>query len=494
MSAASKTTGRHPGDAPAQVRVLVPEPAPVIEWAVAADGTLAFSGPVLDVLGAMPGRDVGQQVETLLAPILVVVRSGTGWDDYQLERVLDTPAGPRRLLIRCHQQQDGGSGHVGVIMNADAHAEVEENLGDLIERYRLLVEISPDMIVVHQDGLLRYLNPTGVAWMDADDASELEGRPLTDFVAARSIGPLMERIADLDHPGAVSRPTEMTIVTLAGRSLLLEAQSVRTMWDGRPAFQVFLRDHSERRRAEAALRHQANLLASVSDAVVATDLDGHITAWNPAAADLYRLAGPEALGRTVRDVLGDRSTTDEGYVRPGEVEHVRADGTTVAVRVAVAPLRDEAGQHCGEVAVCADQSYRLLAAAERAMAESRFTTVVTALTEGIIVMESDGTINSMNPAARSFFGSDGEGTNARHLLTHHRLVDAQGVTVAAGQDPITLAIVLGSSQRERIVGFDDQHGTRRWLSMSCETLERRPDGQAASIMCSATDVTDRGIL
>src|SRR6202011_254820 len=127
---------------------------------------------------------------------------------------------------RCHQQHDGG-GHVGVIMNAATHAEVEENLGDLIERYRLLVEISPDMIVVHQDGILRYVNPTGLAWMEADDAGELVGRPLTDFVAARSVPALMERIAELDHPGAVSSPTEMTILTVAGRSLLLESQSVR---------------------------------------------------------------------------------------------------------------------------------------------------------------------------------------------------------------------------------------------------------------------------
>jgi len=492
MSAAPKTSGHLPGDGAGGVRALVTEPAPVIEWTVTGNGTLTFSGPALEVLGALSGSDLSAQMESLLAPILVVVRSDTGWDDYQLERTLDSPAGRRRLLIRCRQQHDGSGGHVGVIMNAATHEQVEENLGDLIERYRLLVEISPDMIVVHQDGLLRYLNPTGVAWMDADDASELIGRPLTDFVAARSVGALLERIAELDHPGAVSRPTEMTIVTLAGRSLLLESQSVRTMWDGRPAFQVFLRDHSERRRAEAALRYQANLLASVSDAVVATDLDGHITGWNPAAADLYRLSGVEALGRNVRDVLGEGATTAEGYVRPGEVDHIRADGTTVAVRVAVAPLRDESGQHCGEVAVCADQSYRLLAAAERAMAESRFTTVVTALSEGIIVMGSDGTISSMNPAARSFFGeSDGEGSNVLHLIAHHRLVDSEGVTVPAGQDPITLAVATGSAQRDRIIGFDNDQGERRWLSMSCQTLERRADGQAASIMCNTADVTDR---
>ena len=42
------------------------------------------------------------------------------------------------------------------------------------------------------------------------------------------------------------------------------------------------------------MRYQASLSPSVSDAVVATDLAGRITGWNPAAAELYR------LGRTRR--------------------------------------------------------------------------------------------------------------------------------------------------------------------------------------------------
>jgi PAS domain S-box-containing protein len=245
MSAAPETSGRHRGTAPAGTRPVVPAPAPVIEWTVGPDGVLAFRGPALEILGALPGADLYTEMEALLEPILVVVRSATSWDDYQLERTLETSTGPRRLLIRCRQQHDGSGGHVGVVMNAAAHAEVEENLGELIERYRLLVEISPDMIVVHQDSILRYINPTGVGWMEADEASELIGRPLTDFVAPRSVPALVERIAQLDRPGAVSSPTEMTIVTLTGQALLLESQSVRTIWDGRPAFQVFLRDHSE---------------------------------------------------------------------------------------------------------------------------------------------------------------------------------------------------------------------------------------------------------
>ena len=275
--------------------------------------------------------------------------------------------------------------------------------------------------------------------------------------------------------------------------MLLEAQSARTTWDGKPAFQVFLRDHSERRRAEAAVRYQANLLASVSDAVLATDLDGQITGWNPAAVELYRLPSSAALGRPVSDVLGRESTTPAGAIRPGEMTHLRTDGTSVAVRVAVAPLRDDMGQPSGEVAVCADQSYRLLAAAERRLAESRFTTVVTALSEGIVVMAADGTINSINPAAQALLGdahrrgrqrADGPGAN-------RVFVDNHGDPLPVEEHPAAAVLATGTRQHDKVFGFDDDRGGRHWWSMSCETLERGADGGPASIVCSITDVTDR---
>jgi diguanylate cyclase (GGDEF)-like protein/PAS domain S-box-containing protein len=477
-----------------QARDLASKASPTIKWSVNAAGSLEFRGPVDKILGLGPstGRDAATELEAVLAPILIVLRSDSGWDDYQLERTYEAADGPRRLLIHCRRQRGIGGGHVGVIIDAADHDTVQEDLNDLIDRYRLLVEISPDMIVVHQDGIVRYINPTGLAWMAAQGTAEIVGRPLREFVAASSFAPLLERIAEMDHTGAVSCPTELTLLTLDGRQLLLEAQSARTTWDGRTAFQVFLRDHSEHRRAEAAVRYQASLVAAVSDAVVATDLQGRITEWNPAAARLYGRPAREALGQQVSAVLGEKASTAGGGICAGEVDHFRADGTAVAVRVAVAPLRDDMRNLSGEVAVCADQSYRLAAAAERRLAESRFTTVVTALSEGIVVMEADGTVSSINPAARMLLGDDvSEGANALGALASRSLIDANGDPMAIGQDPAALLIATGSAQQDRIFGFDDDQGRRHWWSVSCETLERRSDGGPASIVCSITDITDR---
>ena len=73
-----------------------------------------------------------------------------------------------------------------------------------------------------------------------------------------------------------------------GTALEVEAISVLTVWVGRPAFQVVSRDLSAHRHAQAALRFQAALVDHVSDAIVATTADGLVTAWNPAAEQIYR--------------------------------------------------------------------------------------------------------------------------------------------------------------------------------------------------------------
>jgi diguanylate cyclase (GGDEF)-like protein/PAS domain S-box-containing protein len=49
------------------------------------------------------------------------------------------------------------------------------------ERYRLLVDGSPDMVLVHRDGIVNYLNPPGAELLGLADASVLIGRPVREL-------------------------------------------------------------------------------------------------------------------------------------------------------------------------------------------------------------------------------------------------------------------------------------------------------------------------
>src|SRR5205085_1940962 len=72
-------------------------------------------------------------------------------------------------------------------------------------------------------------------------------------------------------------------------------------------FVASVRDLTERRSAEESVRFQAHLLDTVEQAVIATDLEGHITYWNHFAERLYGWPAAEAVGRNVLEVTPEES-------------------------------------------------------------------------------------------------------------------------------------------------------------------------------------------
>jgi PAS domain-containing protein len=77
---------------------------------------------------------------------------------------------------------------------------------------------------------------------------------------------------------------------------------------GRDFIQSIWRDITERKRAEEHLAYQAYLLANVHDAIIATDKQLVIKAWNRAAEKMYGWKAKEILGRNVFEFLGSEST------------------------------------------------------------------------------------------------------------------------------------------------------------------------------------------
>ncbi len=127
-------------------------------------------------------------------------------------------------------------------------------------------------------------------------------------------------------------------------------------------------DVTEQHLAEERLRYQANLLANVADAVIATDLAFQIQSWNAAAERIYGWTASEVVGRSVDEVLKTRYIHDseESALQTlfsdgqwsGEVEQRRRDGSYVPIQASVALLRNGAGQITGMVAINRDISER----------------------------------------------------------------------------------------------------------------------------------------
>ncbi|MFI9511016.1 diguanylate cyclase domain-containing protein [Nocardia sp. NPDC052566] len=188
-------------------------------------------------------------------------------------------------------------------MGEDRAAATVGAVEQLAERYRSLVEHTPDGICVHERGVVVYVNPATVRLLAADSADEVIGRPLTDFVHPASIPGMLERISHLNTKGAASDPTEMTLIRSDGALIQVETVSVLTAWHDHLAYQVVIHDLTAQRLAEAAQRraeqHFTTVVSQLEEGVVVIDPEGRIESINPAAK---RIFGTEDIDDA--DVLG----------------------------------------------------------------------------------------------------------------------------------------------------------------------------------------------
>jgi PAS domain S-box-containing protein len=127
------------------------------------------------------------------------------------------------------------------------------------DRYRRLVELSPDGILISQDNRIVFLNPAAVRLFAASAPESVLGKSPFDVFHPESHALIRERIERL-MSGQSTPPAEMKIVRLDGVVTDVEVNSTRVEESTGAAIQVIVRDISERKRVEAALRQSEERL------------------------------------------------------------------------------------------------------------------------------------------------------------------------------------------------------------------------------------------
>jgi diguanylate cyclase (GGDEF)-like protein/PAS domain S-box-containing protein len=462
-----------------------------------------WRGSLTLVLGAdlesftLPGDEPCPDLAAwLVEPVVAVVEGGGPWDHYELERVIiDRDGHERSLLVRArpvYGSANAITGCVGVVADVTSDREAEQALQEQTDRYRLLLELSPDGIVVHEDGLIRWGNQAAAEFVGVPDLNDYLGESLTQFIHPDSLLETLERIASLKEDEAATKPAEATLVRLDGSNIVVESLSVRTKWDGRPAYQVILRDLSLRKKAEEAMRYQAKLVEHVSDAIIGLDPDGRIDSWNPAAEQMYGWTCDAVIGRKFADVVGADPRLGIESAKHLETVHRRADGTLLEVRISVALVLDPDHQVTGAVAVCADITERRRSEAARRALEERYTAVVASLEEGIVVSDDQGVITAANRAAESILG--------RRIMVGERLDTVfsdelrarhpDGFLFTDDEHPTVRTLRTGESFTNVLIGIEVAEREQRWLSLNSRPL-RHDDLLPYGMVCSFSDVTER---
>ncbi len=113
------------------------------------------------------------------------------------------------------------------------------------ERYRSLVEVCPDAIVVVSEGKFVYVNPSAITLFGAHSADDLLGKYAIEFIDPayrRDVSESLLRPRD-------DRPLEQSVTRLDGTSRAVEAIGSAILYEGKRARQSVIRDITERQKA-----------------------------------------------------------------------------------------------------------------------------------------------------------------------------------------------------------------------------------------------------
>ena len=170
-------------------------------------------------------------------------------------------------------------------------------------------------------------------------------------------GPLLGKLIEIE---ALRRDGTEILVQLAISALEI---------DGSPIFTAYLRDITERRRAEEANRRLAAIIESSGDAIISKDLDEIITSWNREAERLFGYSADEIIGKPITVLVPpDRRDEELGIIeriRRGEriiryeTMGCRKDGTSLDISLAVSPIKDENGHVIGASKIARDITERV---------------------------------------------------------------------------------------------------------------------------------------
>lgn len=147
--------------------------------------------------------------------------------------------------------------------NTALTSEIEERglaeaaLRESEERYRRLVELSPDAILVHDGSQIIYVNLAGTWLLGANNDSEVIGKGINDFVHPAFIGTakMSQDLKELE--GMKPLISEEKFIRLDKKVIDVEVSSAPIMYQGIPAALVFVRDITRRKKAEEQLRQSA---------------------------------------------------------------------------------------------------------------------------------------------------------------------------------------------------------------------------------------------
>jgi PAS domain S-box-containing protein len=279
-------------------------------------------------------------------------------------------------------------GVVLVFRDQTAERVILNALKESEEKYRKLIEVSPDGIIIHQNGIIKYANQSAAKIGGYDSTDELIGKNAIEFVHPDYREMALRRIRDTIMKGERAVPMEEKFIQKDGSILDVEVTATTFLLNNETAVQTIIRDISERKKKEAELFEAKDILEKIylgiKDGIVIIDSKSkNITGCNYAAENIFRYSYNEMLGKHIsillqkneqinfKEIATKFSTGKDNEFQPVSEILQRKDSMLFPATYTVLPLTDKNNKIIRFVLIVRDMSEEVKKEQERKLVNQR---------------------------------------------------------------------------------------------------------------------------
>lgn len=443
---------------------------------------VVISDVVMPVVGGLElCRRLKQDPKTASIPVLLIsgIRKAdeagmeglyAGADDY-----LDLPFRNEELLVKVAR----------LVERSRAAAALRESE----ERYRQLVELSPDAIVILREDKFTYLNPAAQRLWGASDPGELIGKSLLSVVHPDFHDHVREQVEYIQQFQQPAPLAEQKCIRLDGAVIDVEVTGLPFTAEGKSAVLAVFRDVTEKKHAREALRKAEKRLRTVVGSapliLFATDKNGVFTLCEGEGLKSLSLAPGQLVGQSVFDVYASSPRSGENIKRAlaGEsfTSSVTIDDLVFDIRYS--PLTDENDNVLGVIGVATDITDSRRAEASIRESEERYRELFENANDIIYTHDLQGNFTSLNRSGERITGYTREETmmmNVADVIAPEYLNLAREMIAQKASQKVSTVYEIDIITKD---------GRRVRLEVSTRLVFR--NGRPAGVQGIARDLTER---
>ena len=266
--------------------------------------------------------------------------------------------GGKEIWFSCNATRLSENTAMWVAHDFTNRKQAEERLLENETRYRLLFDSAPvGILLVDAQGNILEVNPAALQMLGSPSAEA------TKNINVLTFQPLIEAGVSADYQkvmdNAQSAFGEYLFTSKWGKSVYI-AQRYTPLFGPNGniiQIQVIMEDIAERKRAEEALLHRAEVMNQVHEAIIVTDLEGLITEWNLGAETMFGYSAEEAVGKPISFIyVEDQLSFIEEEIQPQvrqegwnetETRLRKKSGQVFSAQLMITALKDSEGQITG---------------------------------------------------------------------------------------------------------------------------------------------------